>query len=217
MLTKNKTILIIMFGFLASLFGCSENKNADLVLIEQNQEPYYQKGLELIEPLINLQEGRATIDSKAKDSLAKGIKYLDAVTTINPNNFAAYWLKGKAYQALKQHESAYIEFDKSFEIEKENPDVARELMIEFVHLGKGKEAVSVALHALSFDSLDVGLMGNLALAYLIDGDTNLANKTIKNAIKADPNNEINLRLSQIINDVISGKRTRPTKYDEIFR
>ncbi|WP_197492162.1 tetratricopeptide repeat protein [Arachidicoccus ginsenosidimutans] len=182
---------------------------------KENHNPYYFKGTKLIEPYMHLEGKFITINAKAKDSIVEGIRYLDAVTQINPNNFAAYWIKGKGYQALQRHDNAYFEFNKSFEIEKNNPDVARELTIECLDLGKGKEAVSVATHALSLDNLNVGLIGNLALAYLINGDTDLADKRIKEAIQADPNDKINLRLSEIINDVIVGKRNRPTRYDEI--
>lgn len=84
-----------------------------------------------------------------------------------------------------------------------------------MHLGKGKEAVNVSLYALSLDSLNAGLIGNLALAYLINGNTDLADRTIKKALQIDPNDKINLKLSQIISEVISGKRNRPTKYAEI--
>jgi len=34
-------------------------------------------------------------------------------------------------------------------------------------------------------------------------------------MQLDPIDKINLNISQIINDVIIGKRKRPTKYDEI--
>jgi Flp pilus assembly protein TadD len=88
-------------------------------------------------------------------------------------------------------------------------------MIECLYLGKGKEAVNVSLYALSLDSSNAGLIGNLALSYLIKGERELADKTIKRAILAEPSDIINLKLEQIINDVIIGKRKRPTKYDEI--
>jgi len=215
MLIKNKIILTVIFGLLTSLIGCSQNNNIELVLTEENHNPYYLKGTKLIEPFMDLEGKSLKIDSKAKDSIMEGIRYLDAVTKINPNNFAAYWIKGKGYQSLNQHDSAYFQFDKSFELNKENTDVARELMIECLFLGKGEKAVYLSLHALSLDTLNTGLIGNLALAYLINGDTDLASQTIKKAMQLDPIDKINLNISQIINDVIIGKRKRPTKYDEI--
>ena len=204
-----------MASFLSTLFSCKNPGSKKLVLIEENHNPYYLKGTELIKPYMELEGKTIVVNKKITDSIKEGIKYLDAVTTINPNNFAAYWVKGKGYQVLRQHANAYLQFDKSFEIQKDNPDVARELMIECLYLGKGKEAVEISLHALSLDSLNAGLIGNLSLAYLINGDIDLAKNTIKKAVAADPKDKINLRLEEIVNEVISGKRNRPTKYDEI--
>ena len=78
----------------------------------------------------------------AESSLLEGIRYLDAVTQINPDNFAAFWGKGKAHQAMNQHNSAYYEFEKSFELNKDNPDVARELAPECMDLGMGQKLSS---------------------------------------------------------------------------
>lgn len=203
------------FGFLSTLFGCKEPVKKELILTQENHNPYYKIGTKLIEPYIPTSEKTAYVDKKAKDDILEGIRYLDAVTQINPNNFAAYWIKGKGYQALNQHDSAYFQFDKSFQINKDNPDVAREFMIECLHLGKGKEAVNVSLHALSLDSNNAGLIGNLALAYLINGDLDLANTTINKALGIDSSDKINMKLKSIIEDVINGKRTQPKKYDDL--
>lgn len=140
---------------------------------------------------------------------------MDAVTQINPNNFAAFWFKGKAYQALNQHDSAYFQFEKSFELNKDNPDVARELALECMDLGKGQKAIEVSLYALALNDKDTGLIGNLALAYLFNGDLDLSHKTIENAISVDPADKINQNLKKIIDEVISGKRTRPKKYGDL--
>ncbi len=86
-----------MFGFFTSIFGCSQNKPVELVLTKENQKPYFEKGLSLIEPYTIKFEGSPRLDRNAETQLLEGIKYLDAVTQINPNNFAAFWIKGKAY------------------------------------------------------------------------------------------------------------------------
>jgi len=70
------------------------------------------------------------IKTPQKKKISEGIMYLDVVTQINPDNWAAFWLKGKGYQALNDSSSAYNEFNASYSIQKENPDVARELMFE---------------------------------------------------------------------------------------
>jgi tetratricopeptide (TPR) repeat protein len=205
----------MVLGFLSALFGCKEPIKKELILIQENHNPYYKIGTKLIEPYMQLPDKSTNLDNKVKVDIELGIRYLDAVTKINPNNFAAYWIKGKGYRALNQHDSAYVQFDKSYQINKDNPDVARELAIECMHLGKGIEAVNVSLHALSLDHNNAGLIGNLALAYLISGDTDLANSAINKALEIDSSDKINIKLKAIIEDVMNGKRTRPLKYDDL--
>jgi len=150
------------------------------------------------------------------DKIKEGIKYLDAVTKINPDNWAAFWLKGKAYQALGDPVLAYDEFKKACDIEKENPDVARELMIESLNLGKGEEDVEIGEHALSLKPNDPGLMRNLGLAYLINGEIEKAEEVTRQAIALDPQDEINKQILNIIREVKSGKRAQPRKYSNLM-
>jgi len=201
-----------MFGFLTSLFGFTQKKT-ELVLTQENHNPYYLKGTKLINPYIVLSNKLPVIDKTAEKNIIEGVRYLDAVTQINPNNFAAYWFKGKGYQALKQHDSAYKQFDKSFAINKEDPNVARELMLECLSLGKGKEAVEISLHTLTVDGTDAGLLANLALAYIINDNLDLAESTIEKAILANPSDKINLNVKRMLEEVIAGKRTRSEKFD----
>jgi hypothetical protein len=52
----------------------------------------------------------------------RGIRDLDAVTAFNPENWPAFWIKGKGYQVLGDQVSANFEFKSSFTIQKQNPD-----------------------------------------------------------------------------------------------
>ncbi len=204
-----------MLGLFTSLFGRSQTETPKLVLTEENHNQYYKTGTELIEPYLILSDKSPRSDKNKEAKLLERIRYLDAVTQINQNNFAAFWLKGKAYQVLNQHENSYSQFEKSFELNKENPDVARELVLECMDLGKGQQAVEVSLYALQLNDKDAGLIGNLALAYLLNGDLNLASSTIDKAISADPADKINHTLKRIIDEVISGKREAPRKYSDL--
>ena len=211
---KNLRIVVLLTLIVMS-FSCVKSQTTDLILIEGNQNLYYERGTKLIFPYIELADRKvASIPNKEKD-LKEGINYLDAVTKINPENYAAFWMKGKAYQALKDSENAYIQFKEAYKLNKEKPDVARELMIECLNLGKGYEGVEVALYALNLDKNNAGLLGNLALAYLIDGKLDLAKNTVEKAIQVNPEDKINLSLRQVINEVIQKKRKQPAKISDI--
>jgi hypothetical protein len=62
---------------------------------------------------------------------------------------------------------------------------------------------------------DHGLLGNLALSYLLAGRVEAAQKAIHAATRIDSSDAINRRLEQVIVDVASGKRSRPTSLQEI--
>lgn len=197
------------------LFSPRSNPSLEITdfSLERHDE-YYQKGLSCIEPYIIIHgkpRNRPNIDK-----IKKGIKYLDAVTKINPENWAAFWLKGKAHQTLGESRSAYDEFEKSFDIQKENPDVARELTIEALNLGKGEEGVEIAKHALTLKPNNPGLMANLGIAYLINGEIDNAEDITRKAINLDPLDKINKQVLEIIEEVKSGRRPQPKKYSDLM-
>lgn len=181
----------------------------------ERHDEYFEKGSSLIKPFMQL-HGK-DVKQADKELIGEGISYLNAVTQINNRNWAAYWIKGKAFQALGDSNNAYLEFKKSFSIEKENPNVARELMIECLRLGKASEGVEVALHAQGISPTDSGLNANVGLAYLIKGDLDNAIKYTKEAIRLDESDKINRNLLRMIENVKSGKRPQPMKYDDLFR
>ncbi|WP_295122445.1 hypothetical protein [uncultured Chitinophaga sp.] len=181
----------------------------------QNPEALFRNGVALIEPYIFI-AGNVSSDPAQKEiAIFRGIGMLDEVTELTPGNFAAFWIKGKAYQALQLQEKAYVEFVTAFELNDENPDVARELAITCGYLGKGQEAVTISLHALSLDHHNPGLMGNLALSYLLNGEVENAERTIAAALVHSPDDGINQVLQTIIAEVKSGQRQRPYKYEDL--
>jgi Flp pilus assembly protein TadD len=144
-----------------------------------------------------------------------GIRDLDAVTTYNPANWAAFWIKGKGYQLLGDHESANREFKASFEIQKENPDVAREYAVSCLELGRGSEAIRATEHAIQLTPADAGLRANLALALLIDGRNEEARTAIDQALKMDPSDKISHALRKVVEEVAAGKRKQPRTMSDL--
>jgi tetratricopeptide (TPR) repeat protein len=201
---------------LSSIFSFfKRHKNFYLPVNNTNIDFLYKTGTELIMPYIEYSDQPFMPYKRDKDILKKGIVFLDAVTQINPENDSAFWVKGKAYQAMKMDKEAYEEFNTSFNLNKTNPDIARELCRECLELGLAEEAVSVSKFASSLDPDDAGLMGNVALSYLIKGDLPAAKKIAKKALNLDPEDVINRNLLHYIDDINSGKRKLPKKLSEI--
>src|SRR4051794_17062360 len=68
--------------------------------------------------------------------IGKAISLLEQVVVLNPTNWAAMWITGKAYQALGRHEDALACFSKSLLLNDRNPDVGREAGISAMECGR---------------------------------------------------------------------------------
>lgn len=177
----------------------------------------FNEGAALIKPYMQLHEvvPESAEGERARRDITEGIERLRAVIAINPKNWAAHWMIGKGYQALGQRESAYAAFKASWDIHKENPDVAREYMLECLELGRTQEAVAVAAEAMKLAPNDPGLRANHALSLLMNGEIESAHAEAQAALAKDPNDAITQSLAVVIDEVRSGKRPKPRSMAEL--
>lgn len=203
-------------GFFSTLFGCKKESlieppqpTAVVVTEDDQHNVIYERGSQLISPHMQLLDRDPRVTKAVREQVTRGIRDLDAVTTFNPENWAAFWIKGKGYQVLGAHEAANREFKASFDIQRQNPDVAREYAASCLELGFGAEAVRVAQHAIDVTPDDAGLYANLALAFLIDGKNAEAKKAIEQALMMAPHDKISHAVRGVVEDVIAGKRRQP--------
>lgn len=177
----------------------------------------YQEGSGLIWPYIQLidRESQSVDSQNAHELLQRGIELLYQAIAINPANWSAYWIIGKAQQVLGNSEDACIAFGKSYGLQKGNPDVAREYMFECLNLGWADKGIAAARHAVVLKPEDPGLVANLALALLIGGKLDEAAQTIATALTMAPQDEISRNLKQVIAEVQTGQRAQPVKLSDL--
>jgi tetratricopeptide (TPR) repeat protein len=207
---------LLMMGFLSALFGCKKESSTEqsqpsvgVVTNDDQHNEIYERGSQLISPHMQLLDRDPRVTKAVREQVTRGIRDLDAVTAFNPANWAAFWIKGKGYQVLGAHEAANKEFKASFDIQKENPDVAREYAASCLELRRGAEAVRVAQHAIEVTPDDAGLYANLALAFLIDGKNTEAKRAVEQALTMEPQDKISQAVRGVVDDIIAGKRTQP--------
>jgi tetratricopeptide (TPR) repeat protein len=94
----------------------------------------------------------------------------DRVLQINPQNWNATWLVGKAHHRLREFDPALDWFCRAQRIVRPNADVLREAAITAMELGRPAEAISFCLAAIEAKPDDPGLRSNLALATLFSGN-----------------------------------------------
>ena len=137
------------------------------------------------------------------------MKMLENVIAAVPAFWNAHWFLGKGQLALGKYDLAYRSFRCAYDLEKNVEPVPRELAGVCLELGRFDEAIAVAEQAVTIDPKDAGLIGNLAIAYLLAGRIREAEKSISAAIKIEPEDKINRHLQQIIAEVAAGKRPQP--------
>ncbi len=211
-------IVLIVFFFIAmSNFRRPSLPPPVVVADDEQHDEVFERGSQLISPYMQLLGRNPTITKQAKNEVEQGIRDLDAVTAYNPENWAAFWIKGKGYQVLGAHRAANHEFKASFDIQKKNPDVAREYASSCLELGYGPEAVQATQHAITLSPDDAGLHANLALALLIDGKNSEAKQAIDRSLQMSPDDIVPQAVQRAVDEVISGRRPQPENMADLNR
>lgn len=205
-----------ILALVCGLAGCSRQGPPN-VYTAADHNRLYEEGCDLIKPYMRFHDRPRdpTLTRMARKELSQGIKLLQAVIKINPTNWAAYWVIGKAYQSLGQSEEACEAFGQSFALQKHNADVAREYMTECLNLGRAKEGIDAAEHAVGMQPNDAGLVANLALAYLIAGRNDEALEKAEGALALDPTDTVTQAVVRVIREVTSGKRPQPKRLKDV--
>jgi len=170
----------------------------------------YKAACDIIQPYMRLHgEPEKKVTKHSATELKQAIQMLDAVTTYAPRNWNAFWIKGKAYQAIEDRQAACAAFKSAFDLQDKNPDVAREYMLECLNLGNGTEGLRAAQHALALDPSDAGLHANLALAFIIAAKPNEALAAIDEALRLDPQDKISQNVRKVVLKIIDGTKPQP--------
>lgn len=171
----------------------------------------FTRAAELAQPFLLLgnTSQRRVLNRDQRAQLEDAIALCDKVLLADPQNWSAAWLAGKATQSLGDQERAYCYFGRSFEVQNENADVARELTIACLETKRAKRAVEIAEHAVRLEPKDPGLKANLALAQLCSGDLAGAEATIDTALIGDPHDQTSISLKRLIFKVRLGQIKAP--------
>jgi Flp pilus assembly protein TadD len=176
------------------------------------QDALYKKGSKLIEPYMLLSD-RPNADAstrEAREQLREGIEALEQVVEADPRKASAYWIMGMAYRALEDYGRATVAFGKAYAINPKQPNFAREYSYSCMCSGLTKRAVEVAADNAAQHPADAGIISNLGLALLADGQLEKARDATVRSLVIDPKDEVTKRLLDEIDAVHDGKK--PGRY-----
>ena len=180
----------------------------DLVFIFNK---HYEKGWDLMQAVVLL-EGKKHL----KPSIwrrwkgRRAINHFKKCLELVPAHWPTHWGMGKAYQGLSEHAAAFASFAEAFRLQPQNSEVVREASIAAMDAGKPDLAVQYSAAALALCPDDAGLMCNHAINLLVTGNDLDATNLITKALNLAPDDQINQHAFQLIQEVASGLKKRPT-------
>jgi tetratricopeptide (TPR) repeat protein len=180
-------------------------------------EAAHAQGVALVQPYLILADAAPVDRPTKKSDLRLGIVCFEDVLRAYPDNWRVMWLQGKAHQALGEYPAAVRRFEAAYRLERNDPNVGRELVAALLETGANGEAVTVATEVAVRHADDAGLVANLAVALLLDGQVDLARDTAERALALDPADTITVALREVIEEIAGGRRPRPRTLRELER
>lgn len=178
----------------------------------------YRQSCDLVLPYIRLEgpSDRPAPDlSLATENLRKGIEGFKQVIAENPESWVAYWMLGKAHQALEEDEEAYQAFLAAHKIKVVEENVMRELALECLRTKRFDMAAYYCQGAQEFDPEDYTLWANMAVAKLFQHKLDAAEQWANRCLQKLPNDEPSMQVLRIVKEIRAGTRAMPTDFNEL--
>lgn len=147
--------------------------------------------------------------------LKKSISAFKKCLELVPDHWPSMFLMAKSYQRMGDHSAALAWMERAYQLEPNNPAIPMEASLEAMHTGDIQKSLGYSEAALKLAPSDPGRMGNHAMNLLIAGKDQEAKVFIEQALVILPQDEINRNVRMIIDEVMTGKRVRPTFRDAI--
>jgi tetratricopeptide (TPR) repeat protein len=166
------------------------------------------EGRSLVRPFLGQQ---AKLGFFEKRRVAKGVRLLEQVLQVVPDDWSTLWVAGMSVRALGEHRRALDFLRRAYQNNPRHRDVGREYAGQCLILGEKAEGVRVSRDLCERFPADAGLRSNLALALLLGGDLDEALDVAHDAHNREPSDAITKNLIGYIEAVKAGRKPRPAK------
>jgi Flp pilus assembly protein TadD len=117
---------------------------------------------------------------------------------------------GKVHQRSNDRATALSWFERAYQINPSQPEVAREASMCAMELGRQDAAIRFAHRAAQIEPANPGLHANLALAYLLAGRVSDAQASAERALSGAPTDKITQDVRAITLHFAANGRTPPS-------
>ena len=141
--------------------------------------------------------------------LNRALSLFARVLELNPENWPAMWNIGKVHQRFGDNATALSWFERAYQINPSQPDIAREASVCAMEIGRHDAAIVFAHRSVQIQPNNAGRHANLALAYLLANRISDAQASIDHALAGDPSDKISESIKAILKHFASNGRTPP--------
>jgi tetratricopeptide (TPR) repeat protein len=185
----------------------------ETTMTEEQHKQYnkaYTEAWDLAKSLIEL-EGvrRGSLSWSERRRAKRAIELFTGCLAIAPEAWPCMWTLGKLQQILNEDEAALGWFERAARIEPANVDVWREAFIQAGVLGHCRKSLIFAQKAVDLRPDDHGLLGNLAMALLLNRNGNEALAAAERACALKPDDQVNKGIYRFVRAVTELKTPWP--------
>ncbi|MCB9223565.1 MAG: SseB family protein [Crocinitomicaceae bacterium] len=200
-----------------TIYGKLEEMNKGLSVQELNElDELFKQAFKRLNKLIYLDGFRPrSLDLVNEKKLRQSIAEFEQILEKVPDHWQSIFGMAKAYQRIGEHSKSLELLESALELEKTDHSIALEASIEAVNLRNLEKALLYSEEAIKRSPNNHVLLGNYAMNLLVAGRETEAKETIEKAFILNDSDQINANISRMINDVINGKKKRPT-FDDLL-
>lgn len=153
----------------------------------------------------------------ARRRLRKAKELYEKAITINPAGWQSMFLIAKIEQRFGNTSEAMKWLLRAREFEPSNPSLAKETAMAASQLGEHDLAARIADEAIMIQPSDAALYTNSGLAHLFAGRNEQALARFNEAVRLEPDRQMNHQLVAFAGKVIAGSVKQPRTESDIAR
>lgn len=152
----------------------------------------------------------------AQSQLREAIGTLQQLVNQREDAWRIWFLLGKAWHAVDRSPRAIVSFEQALAVAEESEAVIyKELAGVLLESGETVRACQIGEKAVALRPDDIELLGNLSIAYLLDGRPSAAKKTVDHALSIDSDDSTNRFIHSKVAEVIAGRVPCPRTLAEL--